>query len=74
VKAKPVTVSEMAAMVGLSRSRFYSLVKAGVFPRPVYKMLDWHAAVYIEHMQMQCMQVRQTRIGINGRSLHFRSP
>ena len=29
-----VSISEMSEMCRLSRSRFYSLVEAGVFPKP----------------------------------------
>ena len=31
-----VTVSEAAALCGLSRTHFHSLIKAGVFPPPCY--------------------------------------
>jgi ACT domain-containing protein len=34
-----VSVCEMARLVGLSRSRFYELVEAGVFPSPIYDLV-----------------------------------
>lgn len=65
-----VTVSEMAQMVGLSRSRFYQLMKAGVFPPPVYGMFD-RRAHYVEAMQRVCLQVRRQNCGINGQPVFF---
>ena len=74
VKTKSVvTVSEMAALVGLSRSRFYELVRAGVFPPPVYEMFAYRA-VYIRPLQRLCLHVRRKKIGINGQPVRFRRP
>jgi hypothetical protein len=69
--AKPVAVSEMAAMVGLSRSRFYALVKKGIFPAPVYEMLRYRA-VYLPQMQNFCLEVRRRCCGLNGQPVRFR--
>lgn len=65
-----VTVTEMARMCGLSRSRFYQLVRAGVFPPPVYA-LTTRRAFYIEPLQQVCLQVRQTHHGVNNEPVFF---
>jgi predicted DNA-binding transcriptional regulator AlpA len=70
-KRKAVPIAEMARMVGLSRSRFYALVREGFFPKPVYELLAWRA-VYIEAMQRVCIQVRREGRGNNGRTMRFR--
>jgi predicted DNA-binding transcriptional regulator AlpA len=35
-KKAAISIQEMAAQCGLSRQRFMQLVKAGVFPAPLY--------------------------------------
>src|SRR5262249_44895649 len=63
-----VTVSEMARMVGLSRARFYQLVREGVFPEPTY---DEGRPVYTEDQQQVCLEVRRKHRGIDGRPVLF---
>ena len=63
-----VTVSEMARMVGLSRARFYQLVRSGVFPQPAY---DKGRPVYTEDQQGVCLEVRRKNRGINGEPILF---
>jgi len=67
-----VSVTDMAKLVGLSRQRFNQLVKEGVFPtadrdegsgRPFYNA----------EKQQQCLLVRQTNTGINGKPTLFYS-
>jgi hypothetical protein len=65
-----VTVSEMAQMVGLSRARFYQLVKAGVFPPPVYSLSN-RRPIYVEGLQEVCLEVRRRNCGINGQPVLF---
>jgi hypothetical protein len=63
-----VTVSEMARMVGLSRARFYQLMKAGIFPAPAYQ---GGRPVYTEEQQQVCLEVRRKNRGINGEPVLF---
>lgn len=65
-----VTVSEMARMVGLSRSRFYQLVEAGVFPQPVYSVAN-RRPIYLEDSQKVCLMVKQRNCGVNGQPVLF---
>jgi hypothetical protein len=72
VRKSIVSVTDMAKLVGLSRQRFNQLVKEGVFPtadrdegsgRPFYNA----------EKQQQCLLVRQTNTGINGKPTLFYS-
>jgi Prophage CP4-57 regulatory protein (AlpA) len=63
-----VTVSEMARMVGLSRARFYQLMRAGIFPEPIYQ---GGRPVYTAEMQAVCLEVRKKNLGINGQPVLF---
>lgn len=65
-----VTVAEMARMCGLSRSRFYQLVEAGVFPPPVYGVAT-RRPMYDEGQQRTCLEVRRRNCGVNGRPVLF---
>lgn len=68
-----VSVSEMAKRVGLSRSRFYDLVTAGIFPSPVY-CLRTRRPMFLTEQQADCLRVRATNIGVNGEYVLFYSP
>ena len=63
-----VSVSDMARMVGLSRARFYQLVRDGVFPQPIY---DKGRPVYTEELQARCLEVRRRNRGVNGEAVLF---
>jgi len=66
-----VSVSEMARMCGgLSRSRFYELVKAGTMPPPTYD-LRTRRPLYTREQQEICLLVRTTNIGFDGRFTLF---
>lgn len=68
-----VSVSDMARRLGLSRSRFYELVGEGVFPTPVY-CIHSRRPMYLTGQVVECLKVRQTNIGSNGRYCLFYSP
>jgi len=65
-----VTVAEMARMVGLSRARFYQLMKEGVFPPPVYS-IETRRPYYSEETQQACLEVRRRNCGVNGKPVLF---
>src|SRR4051812_23447927 len=65
-----ISVSEMARRLTLSRGRFYELVKAGAFPSPCF-CIHSRRALYPAELIQQCLQVRQTNIGVNGRYVLF---
>ena len=60
-----ISISEMSELCRLSRSRFYSLVQAGVFPKPV-KTKSSKRPIYSLKLQKQCLEIRRLCIGLNG--------
>jgi hypothetical protein len=67
------SVVEMARAVGLSRARFHHLIKAGVFPPPVYD-IDTRRPMYSLSLQRMCLQIRNTCIGFDGQAIRFNTP
>jgi DNA-binding transcriptional MerR regulator len=65
-----VSVSEMARMLGLSRARLYQLVKEGVFPTPT-RPGKGGRPFFDREQQEQCLTVRRTNCGIDGRPILF---
>ena len=67
-----ISIKSQAALVGLSRQRFMQLVKAGVFPAPLYDVAS-KRPFYSEELQAQCLEVRKRNVGINGKVVMFYS-
>ena len=67
------SVTAMAKKLILSRSRFYDLLNQGVLPRPVNCPGTDHLFYTLE-LQQQCLQVKQTGIGVNGQPVMFYLP
>jgi hypothetical protein len=65
-----ISIKEQATLVGLSRQRFMQLVRAGVFPAPLYDVAS-KRPFYSEEMQAQCLEVRRRNVGINGKVVMF---
>jgi len=63
------SVSEMAHRLGLSRARFYQLVKKGVFPPPVRS--GTQRPSYPPDLQEKCLAIHKTRVGFNGLPVLF---
>jgi hypothetical protein len=59
-----VTVSEMAELCQLSRSRFYDLIESGIFPKPVLHPSS-KRPMYDRGLQEKCLEIRATGIGAN---------
>lgn len=64
-----ITVSQMARMVGLSRSRFYQL-QGTAFPQPVYDC-QTRRPYYTTEQQQVCLEVRRRNCGIDGQPILF---
>jgi hypothetical protein len=60
----------MADLCQLSRSRFYDLIEAGVFPKPVHHPSS-NRPMYDRDMQEKCLEIRETGIGANGLPVLF---
>jgi hypothetical protein len=68
-----VSVSEMASLCQLSRSRFHALVRQGVFPRPV-RGSEGKRPHYTQELIQRCLEIRSTGIGQNGQIVLFNRP
>jgi len=67
-----VSISEMARMVGLSKTRFYQLIKSGAFPAPE-RDPESNKPFYGADGQRAILGVRQRNCGINGKPVLFYS-
>jgi hypothetical protein len=67
-----VSVTEMAKMVGLSRARFYQLVKRGTFP-PADQDAATKRPCYFEAKQRQILDARRRNCGVDGKPVLFYS-
>ena len=67
-----MSIKSQSAAVSLSRQRFMQLVKAGVFPAPLYDVAS-KRPFYSEELQAQCLEVRKRNVGINGKVVMFYS-
>ena len=72
VTKSAVSVTEMARMVGLSRARFYQLVRRGTFP-PADQDAVTGRPCYFEEKQRQVLEVRRRNCGVDGKPLLFYS-
>lgn len=64
------SVVETARMCGLSRARFYDLLRNGVMPHPVY-CVRTRRPMYTADLAAICQRVRETGTGIDGRYVLF---
>ena len=65
-----VSVVEMSSMVFLSKSRFYTLIQAGIFPQAI-KHESCKRPVFDLKLQQECLDVRRTGIGANDQPVLF---
>lgn len=65
-----VSVSEMARMCGLSRARYYQLINEGIFLSPS-RNPETGRPFYNRQQQEQCLLIRRTNRGANGRAILF---
>ena len=72
--SKPiVSMTEISQMLRLSRARFYQLLQAGFFPKPLYDERSKRPYYDLE-LQQKCLDCRHAGIGIDGSFLLFYSP
>src|SRR5436853_880475 len=72
VTKSAVSVTEMAGMVGLSRARFYQLVRRGTFP-PADQDAVTARPCYFEEKQRQILEARRRNCGVDGQAILFYS-
>ena len=56
-------------MLGISKGRYYTLQKRGIFPAP--QRTSSNRPVFDQSLTQQCVEVVQTRIGVNGEPILF---
>jgi hypothetical protein len=64
------SVTELAGILGFSRTRFYQLQKMGVFPMPVF-CIRTRRPFYPLELQKKCIEIRKTGIADNGQPVLF---
>ena len=64
------SVSFVSSVVLLSRSRFYDLMNAGVFPQPV-RHPSSNRPIYSRELIEKCLEIRRTGIGNDGQPVLF---
>jgi phage antirepressor YoqD-like protein len=67
-----VSVTEMAAMMGLSRARLYQLIRKNKLPTPDIEEGS-KRPFFNEEKQRQCLEVRRRNCGIDGKPIMFYS-
>ena len=67
-----VSVTEMARMVGLSRARFYQLVRKGTFPAADQDPLSKRPC-FFQEKQRQILEARRRNCGVDGKPILFYS-
>lgn len=72
VTKSAVSVTEMARMVGLSRARFYQLVRKGTFPAADQDTVT-NRPCYLEEKQRQILEARRRNLGVDQKPILFYS-
>jgi len=67
-----ISVSAMAKLMEISRSRLYQLIDQGVVLRPVY-LLSNRRPIYTKEMALHNLEVKQKNVGIGGQVVMFYS-
>ena len=67
-----VSVTEMARMVGLSRARFYQLVKKATFASADHDLATGRPC-YLEEKQRLILEARRRNCGVDGKPILFYS-
>lgn len=65
-----VTITQMAEMIDLSRSRLYSLIESGVVPKPVM-IESTKRPVYVQALITQILEIKRTGVGADGTLVTF---
>mgnify|MGYP000857688696 CR=1 FL=1 len=65
-----VSVTEMARMLGMSRSRFYELIQEGVFLPPIHDV-ETRRPFFPPKIQMANLEIRARNLGANQRPILF---
>lgn len=67
-----MSITELCILIGLSRARYYQLVRDGYLP-PAERDPSTNRSYYTEEGQRVCMDVRQRNCGVNQKPILFYS-
>jgi predicted DNA-binding transcriptional regulator AlpA len=65
-----VTVTEMAEMLCMSRSRLYQLIRQGILLPPIYSLVS-RKPFYPRKIQSRNLEAKRTNCGVNGEPVLF---
>jgi len=65
-----VTVTEMAEMLCMSRSRLYQLIRQGILLPPLYHLVS-RKPFYSRKIQSRNLEAKRTNCGVNGQPVLF---
>lgn len=72
--AEAASISDMCAMIGVSKTRFYALQRAGVLPQPSAYVRSSRRPVFFIDAIYNALEVRRTNVGLNGHVVSFNKP
>ena len=67
-----VSMTQMARLLNMSRSRFYQLINEGILLPPIYSLTN-KRPFYTDEMAQRNLEVRKNNVGINGQIIIFYS-
>ena len=68
-RSRFITLQELCDMLRISKGRYYTLQKRGIFPAP--QRTSSNRPVFDQTLTQQCVDVVQGRVGINGEPILF---
>ena len=68
-RSRFITLQELCDQLGISKGRYYTLQKRGIFPAP--QRTSSNRPVFDQTLTQQCVEVIHTRIGVNGEPILF---
>jgi predicted DNA-binding transcriptional regulator AlpA len=68
-RSRFITLQELCEMLGISKGRYYTLQKRGIFPPP--QRTSSNRPVFDQEQVQKCVEVVRSRVGINGEPILF---
>ncbi len=68
-RSRFITLQELCEMLGISKGRYYTLQKRGIFPAP--QRTSSNRPVFDQEQVQKCVEVVRSRVGINGEPILF---
>ncbi len=68
-RSRFITLQELCEMLGISKTRYYTLQRRGIFPDP--QRTSSNRPVFDQEQVQKCVEVVRSRVGINGEPILF---